>query len=470
MSLDELKRLQIENEVLKAELAKIKLQKQKKLQNKWNLFKWASFTIGSFWFGKNAKESLLNLIDEISEGKFKKETLVTTAYHFIWRFTRIGIFAIFIALIPIIFLLYQTWLLRNQNQLLNQQNLLVKKQTELFAFQNNLVKTQTNEIVNQTRLLNEQTKLFTNQNEFVEQQTTLLEKQNQLVYQQNLTAIEQSGLFREQNNRVKQQNYLSEASRRSSLVLLISNIEDRIAEELNPKTGNEVRKLSNPLVGRIIALCNNLKPYQYLEEDSLTTSISPERGQLLISLLNAQIDTTETLPKIFGKATFTNSDLYLAQLENCYLCEIDLGASNLGIANLEKAKLRGARLAGTNFWKCRLKDANLQEAYLIMANFEEAFIENANFKNAYLYMSNFSKANLFKANLENTILYNADFRGAFLKDANFNNAELDNLMVNDLNIASIVKNFPYEKYEVDKKPLKNMKTGETYYLVKKKTK
>ena len=110
--------------------------------------------------------------------------------------------------------------------------------------------------------------------------------------------LNQNELLNNQNTLIQRQMSLEEASRRSALILLMSNILDKVDREIeeqkrtNPR--DSVFTLSKSLIGQIVALSHSFKPYRYLEGDSLISKpLSPERGQLLITL------TRLPLPSIF---------------------------------------------------------------------------------------------------------------------------------------------------------------------------
>ena len=103
--------------------------------------------------------------------------------------------------------------------------------------------------------------------------------QTWILSHQNNKLDTQNGLLGRQNQRLDQQINLEEGNRRSSLVFFMSNIMDKLDFELRNSPN---RTLSDPLFGRIVSLSQSMRPYRYLENDSLTPrQLSPERGQLL---------------------------------------------------------------------------------------------------------------------------------------------------------------------------------------------
>lgn len=444
-----------ENEQLKKRLDSYAASKKAK----WSFLLWVSKRVVVFFVGRGLKGSLVRLYEELPD-KVQKETLADVTTHVVWRFTRIGIFAMLAALIPIGILVTQTVILNRQNQLIDKQNI-----------------------------------------------------------------------------RLDQQTNLAEATRRGSLVFLMSNILDKMDEELKDPDNKE-RKLSKELIGRIVALNEGLKPYLYLENDTLIESpLSPERGQLLLSLVKSGLDSS-TLREIYKNTAFNEADLknlnleyanlhganlehidlrgavlrganlqrvdfseanlqgadlakadlreaelYRANLQKAGLNKVDLhgvwlsGANlehaNLNEANLQETKmlpvnLRSAGLRNANLQNSWLKGSNLQEAWLLGANLKGAWLEEVNLEEAYLSRANLQSANLKKANLQKAWLKKTNFRGADLENADLREAkvyELDWLQTLKRIGVKGIENIISEYY-VDGIPQID-EYGGTYYLVKK---
>jgi hypothetical protein len=106
-----------------------------------------------------------------------------------------------------------------------------------------------------------------------------------LIYKQNKFLKFQ---LRDKDKKILQQSTLLEASKNRNLVSLMSNILGDAEQELkNSKT------LSDDIIARIADLSLSLKPYRYLEGDSLSEKeISPERGQLLLTLIRTKLDSS----------------------------------------------------------------------------------------------------------------------------------------------------------------------------------
>ena len=261
------------------------------------------------FLGNRLDNSLKKLIKESRDRNVSDDTLANVTAGIVWRLTRIGMVGLLIASVPLILLYQQNKLIRLQNGLFLNQNRLFESQNAKIDTQTNLLTVQTGLFQGQNEKLDTQNVLFSFQNENVATQTRLLGDQNRLVGFQN-TRIDsqinlmsyQNVLLDTQNYRINLQNNLIEAERRGSLVILMSNIMDQMNEEINEQKKGLSKdslavldslgyRLSDPLIGRIAALSQGFLPYRYLEGDTLIeTPTSPERGQLLLSLVKSNLD------------------------------------------------------------------------------------------------------------------------------------------------------------------------------------
>ncbi|MCB9316578.1 MAG: pentapeptide repeat-containing protein [Lewinellaceae bacterium] len=238
-----------------------------------------------------------------------------------------------------------------------------------------------------------------------------------------------------QNKRIEQQTYLQEAERRSSLVFLFDNVLNKVDEELRMNPGR--RALSPQLVGRIVALTKALKPYRFLEGDSITAEMSsPERGQVLLSLLASKLSKS-TYDQIFLLADFSYTTLQHVNLDGAYLRNINLShavlesvsltGADLRNANLEGAQLRGARVLATG--------GSASPASFDFANFHKAILNNCDFSGSSFDYTNFTRAQLHLVSFRNAFFNQArlvelqadtlDFGGATLLNTNLSLLEKD---------------------------------------------
>ena len=330
-----------ENLRLKAELQLLKGKKKAGT----TLGKLASKITTTIFLGNGLKRSVLRLFEEIPNGKVSKVTLADVSSHLVWRLTRVGIFTLLLALIPLCILGIQTYILNTQNQLLQYQN-----------------------------------------------------------------------------ERLDQQINLEEGNRRSSLIFLMSNIMDKMGEEL--KASNTKNRLSDALIGRIVSLSQALRPYRYLENDQLITQpLSPERGQLLISLTNSALHET-TYEKIFEKADFSFADLKHANFNGNYMQGIQLQYANL---------------EGASFKHTDLEYANLEGANLQYTEFEETYMNSiklggANLRNSHLHNVKMTYANI-SADFTNAEI-SGDFRNSFIDSIDLDGIKLGFLDLEGLEIRN----------------------------------
>ena len=242
---------------------------------------------------------------------------------------------------------------------------------------------------------------------------------------QNERIDTQNELITKQNIRLDQQTYLQEAERRSSLVFLFSNIMDAIDQELKTDVGIKgKRDLSPQLVGRIIALSTRLKPYHYMDGDTLIgRPLSPERGQLLVSLIKSDLDTL-TLQGIYKGADFSYADLGGINLKGARLVEANLHHSNLHNVILEYADMRHADL----------RFSDLSDTKIAHSDLGNASLNGVDLRRASLHRQKFNDSSLRLNRLSNSIVWNSDTSGlnlvfSFVPTSdfmpNFNNARID---------------------------------------------
>ncbi|MEM7371777.1 MAG: pentapeptide repeat-containing protein [Bacteroidota bacterium] len=367
---------------------------------------------GFFLLGPKLKNSL----NKIQEGDLSKDNISEVIIAVLYRFTRIGVFALIVALVPIA-LLYQ------QNRLISQQNEKFDLQNRLFEYQDTLVESQNRKLEVQTHLLRSQDEKFGKQNEMFDLQTKLIAEQTNLFRYQNQLVNRQTTLLDTQNYRLNIQNNLIEADRRSSLVFLMSNVLDRVDEEIKEQRiaiskdsgdipANMRYGLSKPLISRIVALSRAFMPYKIMTGDILSEKLSsPERGQLFIALMESNLNNT-THNILAEQGDFSYSIIGRVKLDS-----FNLANANFQNVNLSEADLRNTNLNKANFW-----NANL--SYVI---FHEANLINANLVDANLIGADMHDSKLFRAYLAGANLNSADLSGSDLRESILNNANLSNV-------------------------------------------
>lgn len=234
----------------------------------------------------------------------------------------------------------------------------------------------------------------------------LLFQQNIILQDQNKRIDAQIDLFEIQNERIHMQSQLMESERRSSLVFMMTSVLDKLDDELEKNN-----KISNGLERRIIALSRGFTPYKRMNvEKGILDSllVSPERGQLLISISKSGIDST-SMGKITLQGDFSYSLVDLIDFSNQYFPNINLNQSSL---------------IATNFNNSNLTDASICNAMLLYANFDHTILRKAvmsetNFEGTSFRGADLRGAIIFNGNFEENDFSEADLRGISFKDSHF---------------------------------------------------
>ncbi|MCG8330848.1 MAG: pentapeptide repeat-containing protein [Chitinophagales bacterium] len=439
--------------------------------------------VGGFLFlGSGLMQSAKKLKNEIKEKDIKDDTLTEVAVRIFWRLTRLGLIGLIIAGIPVWLLLQQNQLIEAQNKLFQYQNEKVTQQTHLLnsqdeklGLQNKLFASQNDLFTDQNQKIDTQTSLFEDQNLKIDIQSELFRDQNYLIELQKIQIDSQINLLAGQNSRIDTQNYrvniqnnLLEADRRSSLVFLMSNILDEVANELVIQGKDSKKELSQPLINRIIALSRAFTPYRVLQGDSLSLElVSPERGQLFIALLANHLDSLTQNSIVsngnFSNAVIGNIAIPKGQFENAKLnqasfntslndyysqiledslsileftrmfngaigsnIDLPLNKEDVVITNIygESYPINIEGLIGPDFRRANFKNANLENSKLNFAFLNYAILKRANMSGAKLRGAILSNANLDLAVLDNADLLHAFLFKATYNDAIFNQANL----------------------------------------------
>ncbi len=197
--------------------------------------------------------------------------------------------------------------------------------------------------------------------------------------------LHQNTLLNQQNKKIQDQTHLAEASRRSAQMFIMGEVLSDVNTELNQRS-----TLSSVLVGRIVSLSHAMKPYRYIVGNELIDKpISPERGQLLITLAKSNISKSFFVDYILQQADFTQAELANTRLPNTVLRDINLTQANLFNSDLENTDLSFAILS-----KANLANVDFTDAILKRTNFSYANLANANLRFAVLDGANFSNTNL----------------------------------------------------------------------------
>lgn len=414
---------------------------------------------------KSLVESVLSRDSEKAKGDFENTFTKISAWYSWHQYKRWVLLAFQVLLVGFggllgsVLLFNQNKLFENQNALFQYQNERVKEQTDLASAQKELTEKELLLIERQLQFLKEQ-------NEKIETQTGLFRNQNELIAFQNTRVDSQLVLFNAQNDKIEKQTYLIESQRRNSLIFELGNVLDAIKEETN--YGKE-KEISDQLIGRISALSRSFKPYRYLQGDSLSRELSPERGQLLIALLESNLK-PEVLEKIYSKSDFTKSDLDGAKLRKCHLAKVDLSRSSLRSANLDSANLHSANLCCSDLSKANFGYSSMIGTELGSANAQGAYFSSADLSNAVLISANFKGAVMRGTKLHGAVVKDLEWLNKLIPHYPFDyyfevNYRMDSLL---LERDPTIPRWEYDEavnvYEVNPEPLHGV-FGTIDYLI-----
>lgn len=275
-----------------------------------------------------------------------------------------------------------------------------------------------------------------------------------------LLAYQANTLLSAQNARFDTQNQLAEASRRSALIFELTSINERIDKirDDRPIKNDDNVALPPSLIGRIVALSRSFRPYFFvatpgdnvrafrppffadseivtpeephesapwlttLLQDSIdhgesdvelvSRPLSPERGQLLVTLANANISNFGNFAE--RQADFRYSDLRGITITNFDLSDLDLQFSDFSGANLFDSVFFGADLSyavfdGASMLGVQFDDeTRLDSVSFFEARLNKAFIEVGHSK------FSLRRSVLFDTKIEAVEYDGIDFEGAVL--------------------------------------------------------
>lgn len=228
--------------------------------------------------------------------------------------------------------------------------------------------------------------LLLQQNRLLRDQNIMVGTQLALMKDQNAKIDAQLALMKAQNEKLDTQTALADGQRRTALIAELSNIFNTINTERENwdrfskdekfqiysnsvtqcsaniyENGDDIPLvLSELTTARIAALTRSLSPYYSIEYKDNNLMIdptlrSPERGQILISLLSARI----ILEPIFRKATFAYADLRNVELFGSDFCELDATSADFSGSTFWGVSLIEARLSGANFKGAKFRSSKI---------------------------------------------------------------------------------------------------------------
>ncbi|WP_299119884.1 pentapeptide repeat-containing protein [uncultured Winogradskyella sp.] len=295
--------------------------------------------------------------------------------------------SLLVSIFVLIAMCYQAYLVTKQSDIFIEQTRIFDNQTDIIKHQDSLFGIQIGKSQEQNDLIKNQNKLFGKQNEITSLQKDASIEQNSLIKNQN-------ALVEVQNQKIDLQSNLLEADRRSSLVLLFNSLIEKIDQELSLQIGKENKTLQKFTIDRVISLSISLKPYYYLSNGAnIQNYLSPERGQLLLFLLSANLD-RQTYDTIFEKGNFQYSDMENTFLQDFELHEINLEHSSFAGATLDNIKFIKCNLSNTIFKKVNSDNCIYIGSTIINSNFSESEQVRSKFFSCKLYNIDFSHSSM----------------------------------------------------------------------------
>lgn len=211
----------------------------------------------------------------------------------------------------------------------------------------------------------------------------------------SLTAIATAFIALKANELLDTQNRLSEAQRRAAASQELTSIYESIsqASQISPKNIKK-RELPSVTEARIVLVLHASRPYKYLDLEKmealerrfsharpdwrevayrklfdgpkLSDLTSPERGQIIVLMHQAEIDGS----RILARGKFDYADLSFADLKGADLRTIDGGELSIESARFVGANLRGARMQKFTFSYSDLRGVDLSDIVADMGGCE----------------------------------------------------------------------------------------------------
>ncbi|MEL6718032.1 MAG: pentapeptide repeat-containing protein [Bacteroidota bacterium] len=272
--------------------------------------------MSGIFLGWRLRSSIKKLIAELKSGNVSNNTLGEVITHIVWRFTRIGIFAIIATLIPISFLAIQSYLLYLQNKKIDNQNNRIEQQIYLQE----------------------------------------AERRSSLVFLFN-------NVLDRIDNELKDPSNLENKLSQQLIGRIIT-----LSKAIRPYRYLEDDKLiSTPVSPERAHLMISLIESQL---DSSTYGKIFEKSDFSSALLRkADLKEREII----------NADLWRANLTHSDLCTTNLTGSYMARANFEYAKLQGANLTNADLTRANLSNASFEGANILGTDFRAAQTNNADF-------------------------------------------------------------------------------------------
>ncbi|MCM5510507.1 pentapeptide repeat-containing protein [Vibrio sp. SCSIO 43169] len=257
----------------------------------------------------------------------------------------------------------------------------------------------------------------------------------------NFLFFEQNKKLDLQNHLAIVDSYLVESQRNNQLFQLFPLIVGSIEKETSgdPKVcapeqypvlaqRGDTYCLSKRLYSRIIGLVNALSPYRWVnsEETSVESILSAGGSDSGLALWAGEMINSKLLSGSSGQLLAQDPVPLVTELRlSPERGQILITLHNYGVDLTELTAK-----SNTNFRYSYLRDAPLTDMYfafadLVGSDFTEAKLDNSCLSAAEADSVNFSNASMYRADLSGIEARNSSFKGAFLTDVDFYGATLD---------------------------------------------
>ncbi|SEL16400.1 Pentapeptide repeat-containing protein [Aquimarina amphilecti] len=324
---ERIEQLEQEKQLLQDQLDQIKKRKEKKRSVGFWLLKKSSVPL----LGIKLKKSINNAISEYKQTKtVSVDTVSDVSSNIIWRITRIGLFGLFVTLIPSVILLYQTKLVINQNKLVDNQNELIEaeRRSSLVFIMDNLLSD-----------LSEELKYKGSS-----------ERNISPVLEARIASLSRAMKpYRYEEDGELIDKKISPEKGQLLFSLIRSDLADQSYREILDASDFSYTYFKDIFLGRGV----NLK-YVNLNHSNLSEVNLPaanlERGELMF----ANLERINLSDAILKRANLTNANLVNSELLSCDFTNAKLYGADLTEADLTEATL----------WGTKLDDADLSDVVL----------------------------------------------------------------------------------------------------------
>jgi hypothetical protein len=233
-----------------------------------------------------------------------------------------------------------------------------------------------------------------------------------------LTAA-QAMLIYQQNQKLDQQTYLAEASRRGVLTAEFASLAEKIGGERSARVAKQEVlpwkkfkvdavhfRLEDPTAARLSAFTRSAKPYRYLDLDadrSEDDNAGKATGPSWVAHLHAHLFYDPNTPKLNAVPLSPERGQALSFLSTT---NVDLSEASSWGLDFSHADLRNVQLVGTRARTVKLLNADMTGATLLAVDLEASDLRGVVLRNACWQEGDMSLAKL----------KGADLRGASLND------------------------------------------------------